>query len=370
VEFEVTAPLLSTEELLDQVNRHARLLGQSTLRRSTLLRWVQEDLIPAPEPVSDGYAGGVRRLWGQSAVRRAERVVELHGPGKFRLYPVYRAVLWLEGEDIPLPRIREDLVTVHAHLAAVVRRKLRSLYWGGDQFVDGRAPRRLRAEAAVPFDPGQVAALPTLLRRSGAPEALVSALVDEPGRSVLQRLVEAIAALWLEAIPGPMNETDRRVSALTRNLPELLEPFRETLTDLRNMAGLDADGSTVLADAIAAAPDSVLCAARDFVDTGREVIGSMCSLVAELVVTELDWLPMNTTERTQLASALRQAGSWVPPLDPTARMLAITRVLAWRRDEGWHFQTASFVLAELAAMLRRQVGEAAEGFTQSVISSE
>jgi hypothetical protein len=190
----MSEPPFTTDELLGLANEFAASLGVDHLTKPALLRWVREGLVPAPEPVGRRYRKGVGRVWGALALRRACRLVQLRGHG-MRLYSAYRVVLWLEGEDIPISRLRSDLLVVHEHLARDLRRDLRSLFWG-DQFAEGRTPRRLHAEAVRPFDEVSATSLPNLLRQFGAPEVVAGALTSDVARTLLTRCVEAVSPCW------------------------------------------------------------------------------------------------------------------------------------------------------------------------------
>jgi hypothetical protein len=149
-----------------------------------------------------------------------------------------------------------------------------------------------------------------------------------------------------------MTETDRFIGGLTANLPDILVPWRETLTDLRAMAGLYAEGSTVLSDAIDAAPDDLLLAGRDFTVGIRRFVEDMCCLAADVITTQFEWLPLSDTEREQLAQSLRGVGPSIPPLDAVTRMLTLTFALAWRRGDLWYFAEAPTVVAQVTKAVR------------------
>jgi len=139
-----------------------------------------------------------------------------------------------------------------------------------------------------------------------------------------------------------MTETDRFIGGLTANLPDILVPWRETLTDLRAMAGLYVD----------AAPDDLLLAGRDFTVGIRRFVEDMCCLAADVITTQFEWLPLSDTEREQLAQSLRGVGPSIPPLDAVTRMLTLTFALAWRRGDLWYFAEAPTVVAQVTKAVR------------------
>ena len=96
------------EELLNRANDWARRRGYESITEASLFEWRQPGLLPGPRQRTLGRGKGSAQYWSWLAYRRLLKIAawRAHGIRRRRKQRLY---LWLDGSDIDVTLIKEDL---------------------------------------------------------------------------------------------------------------------------------------------------------------------------------------------------------------------------------------------------------------------
>jgi hypothetical protein len=132
-------------ELIDRANNWARRprRGYPLIDEDTFHEWQKDKLLsPASSRRGRGFARGREAgRWHADTYKRLLHLVKWSAEG-IRLRRVLRLMLWFDGEDVPIDKIRNDLVAVAGYTVHHLNREMRTDRWQSMGFT-ARQERQL-----------------------------------------------------------------------------------------------------------------------------------------------------------------------------------------------------------------------------------
>lgn len=148
-------------EILERANRWATKKKYMPLTEASLMEWKKEKIVPNPIPRGRGKGKGKAADWSCIAYYRILRIMQMRESGIIHRRD-QRLILWFEGANIPIDKIRDDIIkTWEASLKKIHRQNRTGLYENLSENDKSSIPQKA-ADAIL-----------SMLKRGNYPPALI-----------------------------------------------------------------------------------------------------------------------------------------------------------------------------------------------------
>jgi hypothetical protein len=327
------------DELLARANRWGQRQGYDLMTEANLRELIKARLLPTAIFRGRGQGLGHDALWSWVAYRRLLRVMSLRHQGA-RLRRYQRLALWLEGADIPIALVREDLARqVRLSMEYGVHRDLQS-----DRQVHPRLTASQRNSLSGILAPKNDEFLAMFNLNGAMLRASLSVITSQLPDAELRRIMGNAAEVMLGFRDG-MTAADIRNDAPSSALfdADTLRVLSQDINRGRGLMARPKEGANTVLSAIECASDDLLLNVRASLLRLNPTVRALMYSVRRLVERDATMLGAFAPFQGQLVAVLRELEKSRLMPDAGARFSVFCILLLWAstgEDDGENLRRA------------------------------